>query len=205
MLKAWLLFDDKDFKKMYDEGINAVNKYLWDSTSTGYWYKRVDMNTGETVNKTFGALDAFMPAMIALGGDIERAEKLQESCYRMWTHFGIEPEEMNYETFEVNYADYVLRPEIIESAFYLYRYTTNPKYLEMGKTFYESLVKYCKLDEGYASLKSVFSKEKRDPMESFFFAETLKYLYLIFAPEETLDLSKYVFSTEAHPIRKDWQ
>ncbi|MEW6194332.1 MAG: GH92 family glycosyl hydrolase [Bacteroidota bacterium] len=205
MLKGWLLFDDEDFKKMYYESIDAVNKYLWDSTETGYWYKRVDMNTGETVSKTFGALDAFMPAMIALGGDVERAEKLQESCYRMWTHFGIEPEEMNYETFEVNYADYVLRPEIIESAFYLYRYTKNPKYLGMGKTFYEGLVKYCKLDEGYASLKSVLSKKKRDPMESFFFAETLKYLYLIFAPEETLDLSKYVFSTEAHPIKKDWQ
>jgi hypothetical protein len=38
-------------------------------------------------------------------------------------------------------------------------------------------------------------------MESFFFAETLKYLYLIFAPEDTIDLSKFVFNTEAHPIK----
>ena len=72
----------------------------------------------------------------------------------------------------------------------------------MGKTFYESLVNYCRIDEGYASLKSVMTKEKENPMESFFFAETLKYLYLLFAPEETLDLSKYVYNTEAHPLRK---
>jgi mannosidase alpha-like ER degradation enhancer 2 len=39
-------------------------------------------------------------------------------------------------------------------------------------------------------------------MESFFFAETLKYLFLLFAPPETLDLTKVVFNTEAHPLRK---
>ncbi len=120
----------------------------------------------------------------------------------MWTHFGIEPEEFNYETFEVTSAGYVLRPEIIESAFYLYRFTKNPEYLEMGKNFYDSLVKYCRVDDGYASLKSVVTKEKRDRMESFFLAETLKYLYLLFAPEKTLDLTKYVFNTEAHPLKR---
>jgi hypothetical protein len=38
-------------------------------------------------------------------------------------------------------------------------------------------------------------------MESFFFAETLKYAYLIFAPESALDLKKIVFTTEAHPLK----
>jgi mannosidase alpha-like ER degradation enhancer 2 len=32
----------------------------------------------------------------------------------------------------------------------------------------------------------------------------LKYLYLLFAPEHTLDFGRVVFNTEAHPIRKDW-
>ncbi|CAD7975180.1 unnamed protein product [Amoebophrya sp. A120] len=36
--------------------------------------------------------------------------------------------------------------------------------------------------------------------ESFFLAETLKYLYLTFAPRNTLDLNKFVISTEAHPL-----
>jgi hypothetical protein len=38
-------------------------------------------------------------------------------------------------------------------------------------------------------------------MESFFLAETLKYLYLLFAPPKTVDLKSTVFNTEAHPIR----
>jgi hypothetical protein len=32
-------------------------------------------------------------------------------------------------------------------------------------------------------------------------AETLKYLYLLFAPEGTLDFDRVVFNTEAHPLR----
>jgi mannosidase alpha-like ER degradation enhancer 2 len=202
LIKAYLLFDDKDFKLMYDESISSVNKYLLDSTSSGLWYAHADMNTGEKTQTVFGALDAFMPAMLVLGDDLKTAEQIQESCYKMWTHFGVEPEEINYKTFEVTAPYYILRPENIESAFYLYRKTKNQKYLEMGKTFFDSIIKYCKVDEGYASLKSVLSKEKNDSMESFYLAETLKYLYLIFAPEETLDLQKNVFNTEAHPLKK---
>lgn len=38
-------------------------------------------------------------------------------------------------------------------------------------------------------------------MESFFLAETLKYLYLAQDPDHPIDLMKYVFNTEAHPTR----
>jgi ER degradation enhancer, mannosidase alpha-like 2 len=38
-------------------------------------------------------------------------------------------------------------------------------------------------------------------MQSFLFAETFKYFYLLFAPD-ALDFNQVVFNTEAHPIRK---
>lgn len=37
-------------------------------------------------------------------------------------------------------------------------------------------------------------------METFFLAETLKYLYLLFGSTEVFPLDKYVFNTEAHPF-----
>ena len=40
-------------------------------------------------------------------------------------------------------------------------------------------------------------------MESFVFAETFKYFYLIFAPPSTLDFDKVVFNTEAHPLLRE--
>jgi mannosidase alpha-like ER degradation enhancer 2 len=35
-------------------------------------------------------------------------------------------------------------------------------------------------------------------------ALTLKYLYLLFAPDATLDANRVVFNTEAHPLRRPW-
>ncbi len=94
LIKAYLLFDDEDFKVMYDESITAVNKYSFGFHHYWVWYAHADMNTGEKTQTVFGALDAFMPAMLVLGDDFKTAEQIQESCYKMWTHFGVEPEEI---------------------------------------------------------------------------------------------------------------
>ncbi len=74
----------------------------------------------------------------------------------------------------------------------------------MGKTFLEDLVKYCRTGSGFAELENVVTKKKMDVMETYFTAETLKYLYLLFAPSSTLDFHEVIFNTEAHPIRRTW-
>ena len=204
LLKCWRLFDDKECETMWRTSIDSAEKYLAHETATGFWYARVNMRTGKREQTRFGALDAFLPAVLALSGDLERAARLEESCYKMWTSFGIEPEEIDYATMTVTEGGYPLRPEIIESAYYLYYITKRPRYLEMGRTFFDSLRRYCKTEAGYAALKDVRTKEKKDNMESFFLAETLKYLYLLYAPPETLDPTKVIFNTEAHPIRRTW-
>jgi len=203
LLKCWLLFGDKDCERMWQSSIEALNKYVADDGPAGLWYGEVDMNSGKRMGTEFGSLDAFFPGLLALSGDIDRGRRLEESCYKMWTTFGIEPEELDYSKTKIAYNGYALRPEIIESAFYLHRLTNDSKYLDMGRTFFDSLVKYCRTEVAYAALKNVETKEKRNEMESFFLAETLKYLYLLFAPPETLDLTKFVFNTEAHPMRRN--
>lgn len=42
---------------------------------------------------------------------------------------------------------------------------------------------------------------KDNMMQSFFLAETLKYLYLLFSPTSVISLDEWVFNTEAHPIK----
>jgi mannosidase alpha-like ER degradation enhancer 2 len=204
LLKCSILFHDKDCERMWQTSIAALNQYVADQTPTGLWYKQVNMNTGAVVSTHYGALDAFFPAVLALSGDLDRAKALQESSYKMWTTFGVEPEEMDYSTMKITYPGYELRPEIIESTYYLYYFTADSRYLDMGRTFYDSLRKYCRTDIGYAALRNVETKEKRDDMESFFLAETLKYLYLLYAPKSTLDLHQVVFNTEAHPMQRTW-
>ena len=202
LLKAGLLFGDKDCKAMWDESIKAINTYIADTTHGGLWYGQADMETGKRTGTSFGSLEAFFPAVLCLSGDLERAAKLEESCFTMWNLHGIEPEQIDYDSMKVTAKGYYLRPEIIESAYYLYQFTGDPKYLRMGEAFFRSLVKYCRMEAGYAFLQDVTTKQQGDAMQSFFFAETMKYLYLLFAPKETLPFDKIIFTTEAHPLRK---
>ena len=203
LLKCSLLFADRDCARMWDESIVAINKYLADAQQgSELWYGHADMNTGARRATTYGALDAFFPAVLALSGDLKRAKRLQDSSFLMWNEAGIEPEEFDYRARKITSAGYPLRPEIVESTYYLYHYTKDAKYMLMGEKLWRDFVKYCRTDEGYAALKSVGTKEKTDSMQSFLFAETFKYFYLLFSPPETLDFDKVIFNTEAHPIRK---
>ena len=202
LLKCSLLFGDQDCGRMWNDSIKAINKYLADDYREELWYGHADMNTGARRATTYGALDAFFPAVLALSGDMRRAKSLQDSSFLMWYHEGIEPEEFNYRERKIISPGYPLRPEIVESTYYLYHYTKDEKYLLMGEKLWRDFVKYCRTDEGYAALKSVVTKEKTDSMQSFLFAETFKYFYLLFSPRETLDFDKVIFNTEAHPIKK---
>ncbi|HYO98941.1 MAG TPA: glycoside hydrolase family 47 protein [Pyrinomonadaceae bacterium] len=204
LLKCWLLFDDADCKRMWLDSIAAVNKYLADDVNGELWYGHADMQSGRRAATSYGALDAFFPAVLAMSGDLRRARRLQASSFKMWTTYGIEPEQLNYRSMQIESAGYPLRPEIVESTYYLYHYTRDPQYLRMGETLFEDFVKHCRTEAGYASLKSVVTKEKRDEMQSFLLAETLKYFYLLFAPPRTFNFKSVIFNTEAHPIRRSW-
>src|SRR5579864_8745603 len=205
LLKCSLLFGDADCHRMWRESIGALNRYLADEAPTGLWYGQVDMLTGKRTASEFGALHAFFPAVLALGGDLERARRLEASCFKMWNLHGIEPEVIDYRTMRVIGAGYPLRPEIAESAYYLRHFTNDPRYLAMGRTFLAGLMAHCRTDAGYTVLASVVTKEQGDLMPSYFLAETLKYLYLIFAPDRALDFDRVVFNTEGHPLRRDFR
>jgi len=203
LLKCARLFGDPDCERMWTESLKALNAHLADEAPSGLWYGQVDMTTGQRTATEFGALHAFLPGVLVLGGDLAHARRLQESCFKMWNLRGIEPELLDYRRMRVVSPAYPLRPEIIESAFYLDRATKDPRYLEMGRTFFESIRVHCRTDAGDTVLKSVVTMEKGDLMPSYFLAETLKYLYLLFSGEP-VDLEKVVFNTEAHPLRRTW-
>jgi mannosidase alpha-like ER degradation enhancer 2 len=160
------------------------------------------MVTGKRVRTEFGALEAFLPALLVLDGERRPAERLMESVYSMWTKFTVEPETMDYSRMIIVSPEYQLRPESLESAYYLYTKTGDDRYREMGRAMFEAIDRWTRTDAGFAVLADVRSKEKQDRMHSFLFAETLKYAYLLFASGETLDLQQVVLNTEAHPLRR---
>ena len=104
------------------------------------------------------------------------------------------------------------RPETVESLFYMYRITGDPMYREWGWEMFESFITHTKVVHqfgehheknvayAYTSLDNAnkIPPTHRDNMESFWLAETLKYFWLLFGPEDEFPLDKIVINTEAH-------
>ncbi|EEB07907.2 mannosyl-oligosaccharide 1,2-alpha-mannosidase [Schizosaccharomyces japonicus yFS275] len=151
----------------------------------------------------------------------ELAQELTRTCYEMYrqTKTGIAPEIVVFNRGDFSEDDMMmdfrikpldahnlLRPETVESLFILWRLTKNHKYREWGWEIFKAFDKYSRTPDGrgFTSLESVkFTDpvQQRDNTESFWWAETLKYLYLLFEDDESvLPLTEYTFNTEAHPF-----
>ena len=189
----------------------------------------------ESFSPKMDHLVCFLPGNLALGAmflqtnpdyskeEIKQlmnlAEELTETCYRMYSSMatGLSPELVYFNMIDSSKEDlYVkeadkhnlLRPETVESLYYMYKITKNKKYQDYGWKIFEAFEKYTRLDGeygGYTSISDVtnpFNTKPRDKMESFFLAETLKYFYLLFeendSKSQNFDLRKWVINTEAH-------
>ncbi|GMM38356.1 putative mannosidase [Saccharomycopsis crataegensis] len=107
---------------------------------------------------------------------------------------------------------FILRPELIESVFYMYRITGDLEWREKGWKMFMNTLKHVSIPEGAAALKDVShlylsngainKGNAKDSCESFWFAETLKYYYLLFSDKEVWSLDDWVLNTEAHPFRR---
>ncbi|KAJ7596035.1 glycoside hydrolase family 47 protein [Mycena floridula] len=105
--------------------------------------------------------------------------------------------------FYITSSAYIQRPEVLESNFYAWRATGDTKYLDRAASAIESFNRFLPATVAFAGLNDVddVNSSQIDDMESFWFAEVLKYLYLTFDDPEHISLNDYVFNTEAHPFK----
>ncbi|AGO12508.1 AaceriAER165Wp [[Ashbya] aceris (nom. inval.)] len=154
------------------------------------------------------------------------AEALTYTCYRTYqetptglaaeiSFFRVREEETHNSWWESPSHNFFIkptdvqnlqRPETAESIMYLWHLSGDSKYRQWNWQLFEAFrnkTAYYRHDGSltYTSINSVVAEGRttpRDNMESFWLAETLKYIYLTFVDE--YDLSKIVFNTEAHPL-----
>ncbi|KAG8517848.1 ER degradation-enhancing alpha-mannosidase-like protein 2 [Galemys pyrenaicus] len=217
LVKGAILLQDKKLMAMFLEYNKAIRNY----TRFDDWYLWVQMYKGTVSMPVFQSLEAYWPGLQSLVGDIDNAMRTFLNYYTVWKQFGGLPEFYNIpQGYTVEKREgYPLRPELIESAMYLYRATGDPTLLELGRDAVESIEKISKVECGFATIKDLRDHKLDNRMESFFLAETVKYLYLLFDPtnfihsngstfdavitpygECILGAGGYIFNTEAHPI-----
>lgn len=107
-------------------------------------------------------------------------------------------------------GSYDLRPEVLESYYYAYRITKNPIYQDWAWEAFQAINTNSRLQAGFNVLGNVDvhggDNQQGNNQESFFFAETLKYAYLIFAEDGPHQVNyqgknSFVFNTEGHPVQ----
>ncbi|XP_074832252.1 mannosyl-oligosaccharide 1,2-alpha-mannosidase IC [Carettochelys insculpta] len=220
LIKSWLMSDKRDAeaKKMYNDAIEAIEKHLVKKSAGGLTY--IAEWRGGILDHKMGHLACFSGGMIALGAEQGGEEKKQhymdlaaeithtchESYARSDTKLG--PEAFRFDSGTEAMASrlseryYILRPEVVESYMYMWRLTHDPKYRQWGWEVVKALEKYCRVEAGFSGIRDVYTTTpNHDNMQqSFFLAETLKYLYLLFCEDDVLSLEDWVFNTEAHPL-----
>jgi mannosyl-oligosaccharide alpha-1,2-mannosidase len=227
-LKTWLQGGRKEplYRAMYDKSIQGMHDQLLQTSTPSKLTYIADKNRNSgTRDHKMDHLVCFMGGLLALGAytdplgldstraqrDLQTAKALTYTCYQMYARMntGISAEYVQFyagRDFQIGRGapHYLLRPEAVESFFILHQLTGDPVYREWGWEVFQAIEKYCKTPYGYGALNNVadVNGKPRDSMESFFLAETLKYLYLLQDPDTEVDvLHKHVFNTEAHPLR----
>jgi mannosyl-oligosaccharide alpha-1,2-mannosidase len=209
ILKIWISTGHERFRIMFEEAADAVIEKLLVTSPLGT-HTILSDGVGDS-NKNFHHLSCFAGGMFTLGGATRRTKKwtlyldvgrrVTDTCYAMYQvtphGLGAEVGSLSDEGINIVQKTVSLRPETIESIFYQYRVTKDPKYREWGANIISSLNKYAKTEAGFHGLEG---DKPMDSMESFFIAETLKYLYLLFSDHSVISLKEYVFNTEAHPF-----
>ncbi|KAG9301519.1 hypothetical protein G9A89_008371 [Geosiphon pyriformis] len=198
LLKAYVLFGESEYLEVFKQAYSAILRHIRDES--GYLYRNVNIFNGGIMSFWVDSLSAYFPGLQVLAGDLESAIKSHFLYYNIWRKYHALPERFNYQLKNVEIGSYPLRPEFIESTYFLYRATRDPFYLQVGEMVLQDLEKYTRVKCGYASIRNVLTKAVDERMESFALSETFKYLYLLFDtnnPFNKLD-DNFVFTTEAH-------
>jgi len=220
LLKMWLQGGrtEPKWRTMYDKAIDGMVTLLKRKAGVTY----VGQQQGGRHVAKMEHLACFVPGMLALGAhtsadpssvrskrDMLNAKALTYTCHKMYESFPakLSPESVRFRNGKM-YSDgdyYILRPEAAESMFVLHSITGHPVFRDWSWRMFEAIELKCKTKHGYGNYGNVnqANRSPDDRAESFFMAETLKYLYMIQLPighPSRIDINKFVLNTEAHPF-----
>ncbi|GMM37832.1 alpha-1,2-mannosidase [Saccharomycopsis crataegensis] len=210
-LKGAILFDDPELFNVWEISYKALSV----NSKNTWFFTNVNVENGFLSTYWIDSLSAFFSGLQVLAGKVDDAIKTHIMYLKLWNTFGSIPERWNFHNEVANSLSraialewYPLRPEFIESTYYLYRATKDPLYLQIGVGILRDFQKRFISDCGFSGIQDIRTNKKQDRMESFVLSETLKYLYLLFDEDNPIhhDTStNIIFSTEGHPMWLDKQ
>eukprot|EP00002_Diphylleia_rotans_P016763 TRINITY_DN3256_c0_g1_i7.p1 TRINITY_DN3256_c0_g1~~TRINITY_DN3256_c0_g1_i7.p1 ORF type:complete len:299 (-),score=37.87 TRINITY_DN3256_c0_g1_i7:1206-2102(-) len=198
LLKAAMYFNDFEYLDIFQEAYQSVIR----NVKKDDWYVDVHMHQGSVIWPIYNSLQGFWPGVQVHIGRIQEASRTLKSFFTVWRRYGFVPEGFNlmHGVVQSKQEAYPLRPELAESLYFMYRYTLDPFWMHYAREMITSISSTAKVECGFATVDNVLTHTLRDHMESFFLAETAKYLYLIFDEDNFVNKREdgYTFNTEGH-------
>lgn len=221
-LKASILFNNDPMWLVFTRSYQSLLSHLASHRGINdpLLFVNVDTVKGDKASTWIDLLGAFWAGVQVLAGRLSDAVQSHVIYMKMWDFFDAVPERWSYMSVSppsdptstkvqnaINLEWYPLRPEFIESTYYLFRATKDPMYLQIGlrilSVFKDRYTTPC----GLAGVQDIRTGKLQNRMETFVMGETLKYLYLLFdeanesiVHHKLMAKRNWVFSTEAHPL-----
>ncbi|KAG0136001.1 glycoside hydrolase [Tuber indicum] len=236
LIKMWVYDEEKYglYKERWIAAADSTIKHLTSHPQPRQDITFVaEYQNAQTLSLNQGHLTCFIGGNFILGGQVLSRKEytdyglaLTSGCHHTYdsTPSSIGPERWSWDPQNVPTAQsdfyarngfyttasyYDLRPEVIESYYHAFVATGDEKYREWAWDAFLAINATARTASGFTAVSDVGQENggsKFDNQESFWFAEVLKYLYLIFQEDGKVGFvkgaeQKWVFNTEAHPFK----
>jgi len=201
IIYGWHLLKDPDLLDWGSTVLKANFQHNFEVYNGMLWFKTVDMDTGDLVNRHITRYAQNWIRTLVEYGRVAEAEKFARSVYSFWSKWTFPSLRIDYSDMSIVDNGYDLNPEFAEGLLSLYSTTGNEDYRWRAYTMLQKLVKYCRYDVRYTGISDVTTLDRKDEMTQYFLSDTLKYLYLIFADSPRFNYDDFVFNTFAQPMK----
>ena len=203
LFDGWDLLGDHDCLRMYRTLTAAILKYQPVRSGPNLWFANVDFETGKPLDTEQDELGSFYGGLLAQGGNNDYGAAHTRTWARVQARYGVLPESVDSTDMAALSKSNALRPELADAAFNHWLLDRREEWRHICRDHFLAMKRWNKARYGYADLSDVTASPKvqSDHCPGYWWAEQMKYYYLIFADTPRVDYKRLYLSTEGKILR----
>ena len=200
---GWDLFGDRDLKRWYDTLTAAIMRHETERFGGHLWFHRADMTTGAPLGRETSELAAFYAGLLGQSGHLREGEAYHDAWASVLSTYPLLPEGYDYGSGAATGPGNQLRPEYVDSAFNLWLLTGKEVYRERAYDYYLRQKRASRVANGWTIVDDVTTSPPKvgDLTSGYWWAEQMKYWYLMFSDSPRFDYRHNYLSTEGAVFR----
>lgn len=200
---GWDLFGDHDLKQWYDTLTAAVFRREAEIFGGELWFHRADMTSGASLGRETSELTSYYAGLLGQSGHLRAGEAYHSAWASVLDKYALLPEGYDYGTGQATGRGNQLRPEYVDSAFTLWLLTGKELYRERAYDYYLRQKRASRVPNGWTIVTDVTTSPPKqgDLTSGYWWAEQMKYWYLMFSNTSRFDYHDNYLSTEGAVLR----